>query len=442
MPPPRPSPSRRAIRDARPPWALAAQLRAPGVCALDAAGPGGWGTPPGGAGPGTSLLACDPEVVFAGGLGALEDARRWLGEWRGEAHGAVLIGYLAYELGSAFEQLPASNKAEAPDAIPPVCLLGYRAVYRYRGPHCGEVVGSDAQAVRHLAERLAQTGARKARPRRELPAARARSSDDQYRAGVLRVKNWIRAGDVYQVNLARRLDHAPVDPALLPDLYACLTRASGAPFSSWLDTPPITVLSNSPERFLRVEGRAVETCPIKGTRPRGRTALEDRQLAAALVASAKDRAEHLMIVDLERSDLGRVSRTGSVRVPRLLELRSYANVHHLVSSVRAELREPDDWTALLAATFPGGSITGAPKLRAMEIIDALEPVRRGVYTGAIGCFDAAGGIDLAIAIRTAVARERSLHLHLGGGIVADSDPDEELRETRHKGSAFARLGLA
>jgi len=433
--------SRRTIRDAQPPWLLTPQLRAPGVCALDAAGPEGWGTPPGGTGTGTSLLACEPEVVFAGGVEALEEARRWLGQWRGNAHGALLIGYLAYELGAAFEPLPASNPEETPDASPPVCLLGYRAVYRYRGPQGGEVVGSDPRAVRRLAELVAQAGGREARPS-VMPAARARTSDGDYRAAVLRVQDWIRAGDVYQVNLARRLDHAPVEAALLPDLYACLTRTSGAPFSAWLDTPPITVLSSSPERFLRVEGRTVETCPIKGTRPRGRTPLEDRQLAKALLASEKDRAEHLMIVDLERNDLGRVSRIGSVSVPRLLELRSYANVHHLVSSVRGELREPGDWTALLAATFPGGSITGAPKLRAMEIIDTLEPVRRGVYTGAIGCFDAAGGIDLAIAIRTAVARERGLHLHLGGGIVADSDPDDELRETRHKGSAFARLGLA
>jgi para-aminobenzoate synthetase component 1 len=170
--------------------------------------------------------------------------------------------------------------------------------------------------------------------------------------------------------------------------------------------------------------------PIKGTRPRGD--------AASLRGSTKDAAEHVMIVDLERNDLGRVCHTGSVSVSRLCALESFANVHHLVSSVTGRLREPWDWTSWLAATFPGGSITGAPKLRAMQIIDELEPEPRGVYTGAIGCFDAAGGVDLSIAIRTAVARPPGLQLHLGGGIVADSDPQLELAETRDKGSAFAR----
>jgi para-aminobenzoate synthetase component 1 len=146
-----------------------------------------------------------------------------------------------------------------------------------------------------------------------------------------------------------------------------------------------------------------------------------------------------MIVDLERNDLGRVCRTGSVHVERMAELRSYATVHHMVSSVQGRLREPGDALGLLRATFPGGSITGAPKIRAMQIIEELEPVRRGVYTGSIGFLDGAGGLDLSIAIRTAVAHGDTLYLHLGGGIVADSSPDDELRETEHKGRAFLQL---
>jgi para-aminobenzoate synthetase component 1 len=253
------------------------------------------------------------------------------------------------------------------------------------------------------------------------------------------IQAYIRAGDVYQVNLARRLDLVPVAAAALPALYAELTQASGAPFSSYVATGDAVILSNSPERFLRVVGRRVETCPIKGTRPRGRTPEEDLLLAKELQHSEKDRAEHLMIVDLERNDLGRVCEIGSVCVPRLGELRSYATVHHLVSSVQGNLRDPSDWLGLLAATFPGGSITGAPKVRALEIIEELEPVRRGVYTGAIGCIDAAGHIDLSLAIRTAVARNGVLSLYVGGGMVADSDPEAELEETRDKSRAFAQF---
>jgi para-aminobenzoate synthetase component 1 len=244
---------------------------------------------------------------------------------------------------------------------------------------------------------------------------------------------------VYQVNLSRRLDLDPVPSSALPILYERLTAQAGAPFSAYLDSGDTVVLSNSPERFLRVLADRIETCPIKGTRPRGQTPEEDRQLAEELLHAEKDHAEHLMIVDLERNDLGRICRTGTVVVERMAELRPFPTVFHLVSSVQGELRDPMDWAGILRATFPGGSITGAPKLRAMEIIEDLEPVRRGIYTGAIGYFDAAGGLDLSIAIRTAVASHDMLSLHLGAGIVADSDPEAELRETRDKGRAFARF---
>ena len=421
------------------PFELVGGLAAPGVVAFDARGPGGWGAPPGRDGPVRSLLAGTPEVVFAGGLEALDEARRWLSAWRGEdPHAAFLAGYLSYDLGRCFERLPTRIAPDTPDAVPPICLAGYRAAYLHTPGGRGEVVGSDPGARARLAEQIAS-----ARTAAGAPAAlrepRARASDADYRGAVCRAQDWIRAGDVYQVNLARRLDYGPVPHDELPLLYGALTRRAGAPYSAYLDLPGVRLISNSPERFLRVAGRRIETCPIKGTRPRGRTPEEDAWLAKELRHSAKDLAEHLMIVDLERNDLGRVCRTGSVRVERLFELRSFANVHHLVSSVQGELRDPGDWTSLLAATFPGGSITGAPKLRAMEIIEALEPVRRGVYTGAIGVFDAAGGIDLSIAIRTAVARRGALWLHLGGGIVADSEPEAELAETRIKGRAFAEL---
>jgi len=204
------------------------------------------------------------------------------------------------------------------------------------------------------------------------------------------------------------------------------------------------VLSSSPERFLRYEprGRLIETRPIKGTRPRGRDGAEDRALAAALEASEKDRAENLMIVDLERSDLGRVAEIGSVVVPRLWQLESYATVHHLTSTVRARLGADCDIVDLLRATFPGGSITGAPKIRAMQIIDELEPVARGVYTGAIGYIRFDGSMDLNVAIRTMVLKDGLASFHVGGGIVADSDPAMEYEETLHKGAGMARVLLA
>jgi para-aminobenzoate synthetase component 1 len=267
---------------------------------------------------------------------------------------------------------------------------------------------------------------------------RPRTSDAEFARAIQRAQAYIRAGDVYQVNLARRLDAPAPPPAALRALYGALAARTRPPFAAFLELGDRTVLSSSPERFLRVDGGAVQTCPIKGTRPRGATPLEDEIRAKELLASEKDRAEHVMIVDLERNDLGRVCATGSVRVAELAALRSYSDVHHLVSSVRGRLRDTRDWPGLLRAAFPSGSISGAPKLRAQQIIAELEPVPRDVYTGAIGRFDAAGGVDLSIAIRTAFVADGQLHLHLGGGIVADSEAERELAETRDKGRGFAR----
>ncbi len=409
---------------------------------MEACGPRGWGSSIGGQGPGLHLLALAPEVEFRGGLEALDEARRWLDLARGdEPLAALLIGWLAYDLGRSFETLPTLCRDELP--VPPVCLAGFRAVYRY-DPEAkrAAVIGSDPRAVTRLAEAVCDAGERVGSDVCQPPPPpqpRARSTDDEFRAGVRAIQSWIRAGDVYQVNLSRRLDLAPVPSATLPILYEELTAQAGAPFSAYLDSGDTVVLSNSPERFLRVVGERVETCPIKGTRPRGHTPEEDALLAKDLRHAEKDRAEHLMIVDLERSDLGRVCHTGTIEVQRMAELCRFPTVFHLVSSVQGRLREPRNWREILRATFPGGSITGAPKLRAMQIIEELEPVRRGIYTGALGYFDAAGGVDLSLAIRTAIARRDTLQLHLGGGIVADSDPQAELLENRDKGRAFFEL---
>jgi len=431
--------SRREIPGARPPHQLLQGLGR-GARVLEACGARGWGTPPGGGGPGLNLLALEPEVEFHGGLDALEEAQRWLGQWSGgEERAALLIGWLSYDLARSFESLPARSRVEVP--VPPVCLAGFRAAYRYDRPQRrGTVVGSDPAAVARLAERVREAGEHSGSVwRPSLPPLRPRSTDEEFRAGIRAIQCWIRSGDVYQVNLSRRLDLAPIPPTWLPILYGGLGAQGGAPFSAYLDCGDTVVLSDSPERFLRVVGDRIETCPIKGTRPRGGAPEEDAWLAKDLLNSGKDRAEHVMIVDLERNDLGRVCHTGSIAVERMAELVRLPTVFHLESSVWGRLREPGNWRAILAATFPGGSITGAPKLRAMQIIEELEPVRRGIYTGALGYFDAAGGFDLSIAIRTVIAQQDALYLQLGGGIVADSDPCAELEETRDKGRAFFEL---
>ncbi|MGH9392465.1 MAG: anthranilate synthase component I family protein, partial [Vicinamibacteria bacterium] len=240
-----------------------------------------------------------------------------------------------------------------------------------------------------------------------------------------------------QVNLAQRFRVEPAPHAAA--LYRLLREESPAPFSSLVTTREGGIVSSSPERFFRIDGDSIETWPIKGTRPRGRTAAEDLAQARALQASAKDRAENVMIVDLERNDLGRVCEPGTVRVARYGELRSFANVHHLVSVVEGRLRERLHTIHLLRAAFPGGSVTGAPKIRAMEIIHELEPERRGVYTGAIGCFRGLRFAELAVGIRTAVVSGGALSLHAGGGIVADSDPEAEYEESLDKALLFLTL---
>jgi aminodeoxychorismate synthase component I len=255
---------------------------------------------------------------------------------------------------------------------------------------------------------------------------------------VRRAIAYIRAGDIFQVNLSQRFCAPwPWDPWLL---YRRLRRANPAPFAAFLDGGRWAVVSASPERFLQVDPRTrrVETRPIKGTRPRGRTPEEDARYAEMLLQSEKDLAELVMIVDLARNDLGRVCAYGTVSVPELRRLEAYPTVWHTVAVVEGRLRPGVGPAELLRATFPGGSITGAPKVRAMEIIEELEPVRRGVYTGAIGWLGWDGALDLSIAIRTFVVTGGEAYFHAGGGIVADSDPAAEYEETLAKALGLVR----
>ena len=256
-----------------------------------------------------------------------------------------------------------------------------------------------------------------------------------YLDAVTRVREYIVAGDIFQANLSQRLE-APLeeDPW---HLYRRLREVNPAPFAAYLDFDGVEIASASPERFLRLDpDGAVETRPIKGTRPRGLSPLHDAALSRSLQESEKDRAENLMIVDLLRNDLSRVCRPGTVRVPELFALEPYRTVHHLVSTVVGRLAPGMDACALLAATFPGGSITGAPKVRAMEIIAELEPSRRGVYCGSIGYVSLTGAMDTSIVIRTFVVLGGRAWFSVGGGIVADSDPESEYQETLDKARAL------
>ncbi|MEO8634383.1 MAG: aminodeoxychorismate synthase component I [Gemmatimonadales bacterium] len=266
-------------------------------------------------------------------------------------------------------------------------------------------------------------------------ALRSSFTERGYLDAVARVRDYIIAGDIFQANLSQRFE-APLeeDPWRL---YRRLRAVNPAPFAAYLEFDGIAVASASPERFLLLEPTGqVETRPIKGTRPRGLSPEHDAALSRALQESEKDRAENLMIVDLLRNDLSRNCAPGTVRVPELFALEGYRTVHHLVSTVTGTLAPGRDATDLLATTFPGGSITGAPKVRAMEIIAELEPSRRGIYCGSIGYLSVTGAMDTSIVIRTFVCLGGRVWFSAGGGIVADSDPEQEYQETLDKARAL------
>ena len=259
----------------------------------------------------------------------------------------------------------------------------------------------------------------------------SRTGAPRYLADVQRVLDLISAGDLFQANLSHRLEaDFDGDPW---SLYRTLTALNPAPFSAFLDGADLAIASVSPERFLKLAGREVTARPIKGTRARSADAAQDAALRDALAASVKDRAENVMIVDLMRNDLGRVAATGSVRVDGLFEIEAHPSVWQMVSTVKATLRDDCGVADLLRACWPPGSMTGAPKVRAMEVIDSLEPVQRGPYAGAIGYFDARGAMDLSVVIRTAVVHGGRVMVQVGGAVVADSVPQAELDETFAKG---------
>ncbi|MBI2264775.1 MAG: aminodeoxychorismate synthase component I [Armatimonadetes bacterium] len=337
----------------------------------------------------------------------------------GGAFSGGLVGYISYDAGRLLEKIP--NLGREPSGVPDLFFGFYRDLYVFDHRN-GKLLTLGNPPERRFASLKPLS-----------PGARPLESDftrKGYCDAVRKAQEYIACGDIYQVNLSQRFQ-LPFreDPA---SLYLRLRRLTPAPFSAYLDCGDFQVLSTSPERFLKLEARSAETCPIKGTRPRSEDPVEDERLAQELLSSIKDRAEHLMIVDLERNDLGRVCRYGSVHVEEFEELHRFPQVSHLISTVKGDLRENISPFDLIRATFPGGSITGAPKIRSMEIIEELEPVRRGVYTGAIGYIGFQDTLDLNIAIRTMIVQKDLAHFHVGGGIVADSDPEAEYQETLDK----------
>ncbi len=344
------------------------------------------------------------------------------------------IGYLTYDFGWLVE---AMKKATLKKIEPPICYAKFN--------YYSEIIIYD-----HLEDRFYYLWEDEKKYfdelkkfyKKELKAEtytmpvelKSVFTKDSYRDAIKKTKKYIEAGDIYQANISQRFEtQLSINPSTF---YMKLRHISPAPFGAYLKDDNIAILCNSPERFIFKKGRYIETCPIKGTRKRFKELKKDRLSKKELKNSIKDRAEHIMIVDLERNDLGKICKTGSVKVKKMFSIETYANVHHMVSTVYGRLKKGVHIADCLKATFPGGSITGAPKIRAMEIIEEIEPFNRGIYCGSIGYIDLSGDADFNIAIRTGVMTGNRLYFYVGGGIVADSDPDLEYEETITKARAF------
>ena len=352
------------------------------------------------------------------------------------------IGYFSYDLARRYELLPVL--AEDAEKMPEMAIGIYDwavVVDHVERRTWLSGHGRDPETERKWAQlktRFSVTSAARARlPFHITAALNSNLSRDAYAEKFNSVIKYIREGDCYQINLAQRFSAPATGDAWLA--YQAMRIMNPAPYSAYLNFPYGAILSASPECFLTLRDGVVETRPIKGTRPRAGHPRLDAEQIAALQASAKDRAENLMIVDLLRNDLSKNCELGSVKVSKLFDVESFATVHHLVSTVNGRLRRDRDALDLLGGCFPGGSITGAPKLRAMQIIEELEPHRRGVYCGAIGYVGYDGNMDLNIAIRTMVYANGSILFWAGGGIVADSTLDAEYQETFDKAAAMLRL---
>ena len=360
------------------------------------------------------------------------------------------VGYLSYDLGRLIEHLP--SKA-IDDLKLPECRFGFYDIM---------LIYDNQAKLAYLVStgfpEISQTSrAAKARERLDefkkrlknysglpveishpgnLDALKSNFAHEAYVRAVEKARSYIIEGDIFEVNISQRYEtEINVSPF---ELYRRLRKINPAPFAAYLNFEEVVIASSSPERFLRLQGDRIETRPIKGTIRRGKNKEEDKSNAEWLLNSIKDRAENMMIVDLERNDLGRVCRYGSIKVTELAILEKYPSVFHLTSTVIGRLREGLPRVDLLKATFPGGSITGAPKIRSMEIIDELEPTRRSIYTGSIGYLSFDGDFDLNIVIRTFLIKGKKAYFQLGGAVVYDSDPEAEYQETLVKGQSLFR----
>jgi para-aminobenzoate synthetase component 1 len=373
----------------------------------------------------------DPLELLRRALGAIDTAGSEL-PFTGGA-----IGSFAYDLGRRFERLPAvaARDIDFPEMVVGIYDWAYVIDHEERRAWLvGEAPAGTALPRATLPAAVSPAPVRPPQPFEVISPVTANFTRESYARAFAAVQAHIRRGDSYQVNLAQRFAaHVRGDSW---NAYQALRRINPAPFSAFLSTPHGDILSSSPERFLHVAGDRVETRPIKGTRPRLADAAADARQREDLAASAKDRAENVMIVDLLRNDLGKACVAGSVEVSRLFEVESFAQVHHLVSTVTGRLAPDRHALDLLRGSFPGGSITGAPKLRAMEIIDALEPERRSIYCGSIGYLSSNGRMDLNVAIRCLLRVGGSIYAWAGGGIVADSRVDAEYQESLDKASGL------
>jgi len=366
------------------------------------------------------------------------------------------VGLIGYDAVHFFEELPRSAVDDL--AIPDLCflfvdtcvifdhvekevILVHIPLLRHAPPETSARIRAYEEGVDRLkglyrrimgGEEL--PGLKRKGAARSLPVTPNMAQED-YMEMVRRAKAYIKAGDIFQANLSQRLpaEIGEIDPFRL---YRVLREINPSPFAAFLDCEEFQIVSSSPERLMLLKDGVVETRPIAGTRPRGKDLAGDQAMSAELITNDKERAEHIMLIDLERNDIGRVCDYGSVQVDELMVLEEYSHVIHIVSNVRGNLHAGKDLFDLIRATFPGGTITGVPKVRCMEIIDELEPVQRGPYTGSIGWLGFNGDMDLNIIIRTFVIQNGRAHVQVGAGIVADSDPEREYYETLHKANAL------
>lgn len=384
----------------------------------------------------TTLETADPFELLRSRLGSVSENLSPL-PFEGGA-----IGYFGYDLARRIEHLP--QLAGDIDQLPEMMVGIYDWTIVVDHQLCKSWLvgqgrsGQTRELWPQLRKRVRQLAVHPVaeQPLNAATAFAAAISREQYRRGFDAIQEYISAGDCYQVNYAQRFSASVSGDGWLG--YRRMRRYNPAPFGAYMLLDGVEVLSFSPERFLQLHHGNILTQPIKGTRPRGASPGSDLELRDQLYNSSKDRAENLMIVDLLRNDLGRVAQPGTIQVPELFKVESYATVHHLVSHITGRLRQGQDALSLLRACFPGGSITGAPKIRAMEIIEELEPCRRGVYCGAIGYIGFNGDMDSSIVIRTLVRQGDHAHYWVGGGIVADSNADEEHQECMDKAAAFRR----